>query len=231
MRQGIVVLGFVIIVLMVITGCSSPQNGTSTGSQHQKSANGVTAPSASTAPTTFPPQSVPQDINAIQAFSREKTSFTLSIDGITVRPNRVYPTTHSDLTVNYTITNTGTEAMNFQTICAKIMTKQPDEKIFCTVNEPQCNSTIMCIGFMEGSSLSYPGVPRKGYSTINLDKKEYAALERGSVISLSMIMDYGEDKGYETYHGYYTDTDTRVIFPVWKVNWAKDVTILPSISG
>jgi hypothetical protein len=230
MRQGIVVLGFVIIVLMVIAGCTSPQNGTSTGTRHQKFANGVSAPSASTAPTTFHTQSVPQDINAIQAFSIEKTSLTMSIDRITVRPNRVYPTTHSDFTVNYTITNTGTEALALEVICAKIMTEQPNEKIFCTVNEPQCNSTNMCIGFMDGNYVSYPGIPRKGYSTIYLEKKEYAALERGSVISLSMIMDYGEDKGTDRYHGYYTDTDTRFVFPVWKVNWAKDVTILPAIS-
>jgi hypothetical protein len=110
------------------------------------------------------------------------------------------------------------------------MTERPDEKIFCTTNEPWCNATNMCIGFADGTFTRYPGIPGKGSSTIYLDTEEYAALERGSVISLSMIMDYGEDKGSETYHGYYTDTDDRFTFPVWKVNWAKDVTILPAIS-
>ena len=219
MRQWVVVLGFFIIALIMIAGCSS----------QDPSRKSLHVPSASTIPPASPTQSVPQDINAIQAFSREKTSLTISIDSITVRPNRVYPSTHSDLTVNFTITNTGTEALTFEPICAKIMTEQPDEKIFCTVNEPQCNSTNMCIGFTEGSYTSYPGVPRKGYSTIVLEKKEYDALERGSVISLSMIMDYGEDKGSDTYHGYYTDTDERVVFPLWKINWAKDVTILSPI--
>jgi hypothetical protein len=215
MRHGIVVLGFLIIVLILITGCSSQTPSRTLSS----------APSISTTSPGSPAQPVSHDVNSIQTFSKDGTSFTTSIDSISSSPGPGGQK-FGLLMVNFTFTNTGTEPLKFNPTI-KIITEHPSESFKCS--DPfVCNTTRTGVYFLtsEGSSYDitlYPGVPRNGTSNKWFEKREYEALKQGMFISFIEISVGSMDgQKYKTY----IDMDPE--FPIWKIDFAKDVTILPA---
>jgi hypothetical protein len=217
MRCGTVVLGFSLIVLIMTAGCSSQAPSRTVAS----------APHVSATTPASPAQ--PEPVSAVQTFSKDGTSLAVSIDSITSSPG-TSDRWFSLVTVNFTLTNTGTEALAF-TQMAKIITEHPSASFQCS-DERVCNTTKIGITFVNpdgsedrtGNAVLYPGIPRKGTSKTWFEKREYEALKQGMLISFSTISVYSPagDNGR-----YYNDYDNTLVFPVWKIDFAKDVTILP----
>ncbi len=220
MGRAIIVLGFSLIVLIVIAGCSS----------QAPSRTSSPASSTSTASPASPAQSVSHDVNSIQTFSKDGTSFSVSIDSITSSPG---PSNDyfSLLTVNFTFINTGTEAFRTDPVGAAIITHHPDKSFVCS-DERTCNTTSFAIYFVkpDGSLDGYatilsPGVSRKGTITQSFEKRRYEALKQGMSISFIGLNIYSlAGDNFRSYQ--YNNKD--IVFPTWEIDFAKDVTILPA---
>lgn len=221
MRQRVAILGFFIIFLVVIAGCSSQApSGTSSS-----------APPASALSPVSPAQPVSHDINSIQTFSRDGKSIAVSIDSITSIPGPTYD--RFWIAVNYTFTNTGTEPLRIVTSGGGIITDYPHNKR-CS-DERTCNTTYFSISFVKGSlnpdgsfrqeesDILYPGVPRQVTSNTSFDKSDYGTLTQGGTISFSKVcIDSVSYDNFRCYEGWNEG------LPRWKIDFAKDVTILPA---
>jgi hypothetical protein len=206
MRNEIVVFGFFIIVLMMISGCSNAApSGTS---------------SLSTRSPVSPVQSISHEVHSIQTFSaRDGTSFTLSIDRITTRPR---PGGLGVLTVNFTVTNTGRDPIGFSEVWVDIITEHPLK--YCP-DMRVCNTTS---ALLSSRDVLYPGIPQKvSMEKRFYDEKDYEALKQGMILSFSTVTVFlpGEQRTRMFY------PPEIVSSPSWNIDFAKDVTMLPATTS
>jgi hypothetical protein len=223
MRCEVAILGFFIIVLILIAGCSSQAPSRTSSS----------APSISTTSPVSSVQSESHDINSIQTFSKDGTSIVVSIDRITSTPGPNY-NYFSWLTVNYTFTNTGTDALRIQPVGGGIITDYPHKLKQCS-DARTCNTTYFSIYFVkhslnsdgsvreDGSDILYPGIPQKVTSNTSFDENDYETLKQGMSISFNGVcIDSLLRNNMRCYEGW------NKALPSWKIDFAKDVTILPA---
>ena len=96
-----------------------------------------------------------------------------------------------------------------------------------------CNTTYFGISFIahnpdgsvnqDTSYVLYPGIPRKVTSNTSFDRNDYETLTQGGTISFNDFCTYSMSMDLiRCYEGWNEG------LPSWKINFAKDVTILPA---